>query len=242
VVRSITARGDFPHRLRIDVRLSLPVAVLKSPSGRKPVTADGLLLPDVPIASALPVLTTTAALPAERVTEGAAFDLVHVVGLAPEPLRTRIKAARFKPGKGMVVKLIRGPDLIFGDATRLAAKWMAAARVLAAAGARGAAYVDVRLPERPVAGGLPTTTVVPLAPAGDQGGTTPALPAPTATAPATTAPAAGAPTATPTTTAPSTSAPAATAPAPATSPTQSTTTTATTTAPSATSGGATQAP
>jgi cell division protein FtsQ len=167
VVRSVTAQGDFPHKLTIEVQLNLPVAVIQSPSGRKPVTADGLLLPDVPIDNGLPVITTKGALPTERLTEGKAFELVRVVGLAPEPLRARLKSVITRPGAGIVAQVRKGPELRFGDASRLAAKWIAAARVLAAAGARGATYIDVRLPERPAAGGLPTTSVLPLAPAGE---------------------------------------------------------------------------
>jgi cell division protein FtsQ len=167
VVRSITAQGVFPHKLRVEVQLNMPVAILQTPSGRKPVAADGLLLPAVPVSSGLPVLRTQAALPGERVTSGAAFELVRVVGLAPDPLRARLESVGFEAGTGIVAKLTAGPDLIFGDASRMPAKWMAAARVLSAAGARGAAYIDLRLPERPAAGGLATTTVIPLAPAGD---------------------------------------------------------------------------
>jgi cell division protein FtsQ len=167
VVRSITAQGSFPHKLTIDVDLNLPVAILQTPSGRKPVAADGLLLPDVPVGKTLPTLLTKAALPAQRVTQGRAFDLVRVVGLAPEPLRSRIKTVLIRPGVGIVATLTAGPELRLGDASRLPAKWMAAARVLAAARARGASYVDLRLPERPAAGGLPTTSVMPLAPAGE---------------------------------------------------------------------------
>ena len=47
-----------------------------------------------------------------------------------------------------------GPAIILGDGSRLRAKWIAAARVLGDPGAKGARYVDVRVPERAVAGGL----------------------------------------------------------------------------------------
>jgi cell division protein FtsQ len=167
VVRSVTAQGDFPHKLTIDVQLNLPVAILQSPSGRTPVAADGLLLSDVPITGGLPVLSVKSALPSERLTGGKAFQLVRVVGLAPEPLRKRVTKVIVDPKLGIVAQLSRGPELRLGDATRLPAKSMAAARVLAAAGARGASYIDLRLPERPAAGGLPTTSVLPLAPAGE---------------------------------------------------------------------------
>jgi cell division protein FtsQ len=168
VVRSVTAQGDFPHKLTIDVQLNLPVAVVQSPSGRKPVAADGLVLSDVPITSGLPVVTVKSALPTERLTEGKAFQLVRLVGLAPAALRARIESVYIKPNVGVVAEVRKGPELRFGDSSRLPAKWMAAARVLAAAGARGATYIDLRLPERPAAGGLSTTSVLPLAPAGEQ--------------------------------------------------------------------------
>lgn len=226
VVRSISVQGDFPHRLAIDVDLNLPVAILQSPSGRKPVAADGLLLPDVPVSGHLPVLNTTKVLPADRVTAGAPFVLVRVVSLAPGPLRSRIKSVGIRPGTGIVAKMIDGPELRFGNSDRLPAKWIAAARVLASPAARGATYIDLRLPERPAAGGLPTTTVIPLAPAGagtaaDTPSTTGTTPAATQTTPTTTA---TTPTTTATTTAPATT-------------TQTPTTTSTTT-----SGGAVQAP
>jgi cell division protein FtsQ len=180
VVRSISAEGRFPHKLTIDVDLNLPVAVLRTPSGRRPVAADGLLLSDVPITN-LPVLTAKAMLPEKRITNGRAFDLVRVVALAPDPLRARIKSVSFRAGVGLVAQLRTGPELRFGDTTRLPAKWTAAARVLAAAAARGASYLDLRLPERPAAGGLPTTSVLPLAPAGEAAAGAAATPAPTAT-------------------------------------------------------------
>jgi cell division protein FtsQ len=224
VVRSITAAGDFPHKLTIDVALNLPVAILQSPTGRKPVAADGLLLPDVPVAaSGLPVLTTKAALAGDRVTAGPAFELVRVVGLAPDPLRSRLKTVRYRPGIGLVAEMTDGPELRFGNSSRLPAKWMAAARVLAAPAARGATYIDLRLPERPVAGGLSTTSVIPLAPAGAE--PTTATPTPAAATPTAT-------TVTPTTTT--------TTPAPTTTSTAPTTTSQTPVTP--TTGGAAQAP
>ncbi|MEJ7718360.1 MAG: hypothetical protein WKF31_10505 [Thermoleophilaceae bacterium] len=47
-----------------------------------------------------------------------------------------------------------GPAVVLGDLGDLKVKWAATARVLADPASRGAAYVDVRMPERPVAGGL----------------------------------------------------------------------------------------
>ena len=68
-----------------------------------------------------------------------------------------------------------GPELIFGTAERIGAKWAAAARVLADPDAAGAEYVDLRIPERPAAGGLPVETLAPVAPAGSPEPADPAL-------------------------------------------------------------------
>ena len=240
VVRSVTATGDFPHRLRIQVELNLPVAVLQTAAGRVPVTADGLLLPDVPLTGGLPTLNAGGVPPTKRVETGRDADLLRVVALAPGPLRDRIRSVGLQRVKGLVVFMRRGPQLIFGDNQRLAAKWMAAARVLASSAAKGATYVDVRLPDRPVAGGLPTTSLIPLAPAGADAATPPTAgtttTSATPTSPTTTS------TTTSATTAPATST-TTTTPA-ATTPAGTTTTAAPTSAapPSATSGGGQQAP
>jgi cell division protein FtsQ len=86
--------------------------------------------------------------------------------------------------RGLVARLRNGPDLIFGDTRRLRAKWLAVARVLADKGSQGASYIDVRLPERPAAGGLPVDeSAVPAEPAAPPVSTTPQA-APTTTVPA----------------------------------------------------------
>jgi hypothetical protein len=56
--------------------------------------------------------------------------------------------------QGLVAVLSSGPKLRFGDGGRLRAKWIAALRVLSDPAARTAAYIDLRVPERPAAGGL----------------------------------------------------------------------------------------
>jgi cell division protein FtsQ len=193
VVRAVSARGDFPHALRVQVELNLPVALLQTPAGRLPVAADGLVLRDSPITPGLPLLAGSAGVPARRLGAGRAFGQLRVVASAPEPLRSRITSVELVAGSGLVAHLRSGPDLIFGDASQLGAKWVAASRVLAAAAARGASYVDLRLPERPAAGGLSAAGVLPLAPAGPVD----AAPVPGSTATPT-------PTTTGTTTAPST--------------------------------------
>jgi hypothetical protein len=88
-----------------------------------------------------------------------------VAGGAPAVLRSRIANVTHRSNDGYVAELRDGPQLIFGPATRLRAKWAAAARVLADLEARGASYVDLRIPDRPAVGGLAATTLTPVAPA-----------------------------------------------------------------------------
>jgi cell division protein FtsQ len=73
------------------------------------------------------------------------------MGAAPEALRTYVQGIQFGPD-GMRVTLRNGPLLEFGDSARARAKWIAAARVLGDPRGAGASYLDVRVPERPVAG------------------------------------------------------------------------------------------
>jgi hypothetical protein len=106
---------------------------------------------------------------------------VAAAAAAPEPLRPRIARIRLVPAKGLVADLDDGPLVILGSTADLRAKWTAAAAILADATSRGAAYVDVRLPGRPVAGGVDMPqpapeedTIVPPASTAPQ----PAAPAP----------------------------------------------------------------
>jgi cell division protein FtsQ len=107
-----------------------------------------------------------------------ALHAARVAGGAPGPLRQRLERVDMRAQDGIVVELRDGPELIFGDATHVRAKWIAATRVLADPEAEGASYIDVRLPGRPAAGGLPAETLAPVAPAGSA-----ELAAPTGTAP-----------------------------------------------------------
>jgi hypothetical protein len=56
--------------------------------------------------------------------------------------------------RGLTVELFAGPPLIFGTPAHAAAKWAAAARVMADASSAGATYLDLREPGRVAAGGL----------------------------------------------------------------------------------------
>jgi cell division protein FtsQ len=181
IVERLEVSPDFPSTLRIHVVERRPAAVVVAGGERALVSADGTVLEGVPDPGPLPVVRTGA-----RPGDGGALRLLRVAGAAPAPLLRRLRDVRTVGGRGIVVRTRGGPDLVFGDATLLRAKWTAAARVLADPEARGATYVDVRLPERVAVGGLPAETPAPGAPAGsDQpapgaapgGATTPSAPA-----------------------------------------------------------------
>jgi cell division protein FtsQ len=216
-IRSITVSPDFPHALRIDVMENRPVAELVIPGrGKLPIAANGTLMPDAKGHKAVPELRVSAMPPTDRPSGQVRLDdpatsrLVSVAAAAPPALLHRAESVAYVKGDGFVVQLREGPKIQFGDDKRLHDKWAAAAGVLAAKGSSGASYVDVRLPERPVAGGLKVPgeeEVVPGATPTPGAATTPSAPVETPAATSTTTPASPvtetpAPTATPQQTAP----------------------------------------
>ena len=203
VVRALDVDVGFPHRLDIRVIEHRPAAM----AGGLPVAGDGTILRGLPVEGRLPELDVRGKLDGDRLSDPASLHAARVAGGAPAPLRGRLERIDTRAEEGIVVELRDGPDLYFGSARRVRAKWIAAVRILADPEAAGASYIDVRLPGRPAAGGLPAETLAPVAPAGsadlvEPTGTTPTAtgadpateqlsPAPTTGAP--TAPATGAP-------------------------------------------------
>jgi cell division protein FtsQ len=182
VVRELEVTSDFPHGLRVHVIEHHPAAVAVNDSGRVPVAGDGTILRGMPVEGRLPVIDVEGALGTDQLADATANGAAAVAGAAPAALHRRITEVEKRGEDGLVATLREGPDLIFGDARRARAKWAAAARVLADLEARGATYIDLRIPGRPAAGGLPAQTVAPVAPAGTPDATTTmATPAPTPT-------------------------------------------------------------
>jgi cell division protein FtsQ len=164
VVQELRVHSDFPHALRIEVVEHSPAAVAVAGGSRVPVAVDGTILRGLPADPDLPQLHLRGALPPERLTEAAALRAARIFGTAPEALRTRLTTIGQDGEKGLTVHMRDGPLLIFGDTTRLRAKWIAAARVLADRSSQGATYIDLRLPDRPAAGGVSAETLEPVAP------------------------------------------------------------------------------
>jgi cell division protein FtsQ len=159
-VAGVHGDGDFPHTLRIEVRERRPVAAVLQGDRPVPATAGGLLLEGVSAAD-LPTIAAKRPPIAGHVTDAGALAALRVAAAAPAPLRTRMLRL-WSDGRGTMLSLRRGPDLVFGNASRANAKWAAAARVLAEDSAQGATYLDLRIPHRVAAGGVgPLPTVDP---------------------------------------------------------------------------------
>ena len=156
-LRRVEADARLPRTLEVHVVEHRPVAVLRSGRRDGPaVAADGTLLRGLVPARPLAVVQVGRLPSSEgrRLRDRRARRLVRALAAAPGPLTHRFSGAAEEPGRGVVLRMRRGPELLLGGLHDLDVKWAAAARVLADPASRGAAYVDVRLPERPVAGGL----------------------------------------------------------------------------------------
>jgi cell division protein FtsQ len=224
IVQSIAVETDFPHGLKISIVQNRPVAMLVAGGREVAVAPDGTLLDGAKVSGSLPVIRVAAFPGHAHLPDGPARERVFVAAAAPPRLLARVESISIEHGRGVVAQLTDGPAIIFGRPTALGPKWVAAAAVLAQRSSQGATFIDVRMPDRPVAGGLgvqldPQAQAEALAagadptvpsgastsqPAATPAGTTPATGAPAATAQAapqsqaTPAPAQSTPAATPT--------------------------------------------
>jgi cell division protein FtsQ len=155
LVKRIEVSADFPSTMRIHVVTNVAVGAVLVDGRRIAVTSDGTLLRDVTAPAKLPEIPLSQAPGGERLTEPAAQAAVAALGAAPSALRTRVAGIVTTPEHGLEIQLAHGPVLWFGAGERLAAKWAAAAAVLADPDAAGASSIDVSAPERPAVGGLP---------------------------------------------------------------------------------------
>jgi cell division protein FtsQ len=154
-VRDVRVERELPDRLKLTVVGRPAVAALVAGGQQVPVAADGTLLRGSPVPADVPELRVGAPPAGTRLAEPRALRALALVAAAPDAMRKHVERAG-QGDQGLEARLREGPAVIAGDARRLRAKWVAAARVLGDKGARGAEYVDVRVPERAVAGGLET--------------------------------------------------------------------------------------
>jgi cell division protein FtsQ len=129
------------------------------------VAGDGTLLTGVEVSEDdnLPVLEVEQP-PAGAKLEGAELDQALVVGAAPEEFLPLIEKIGTSKEYGVEITLRGGIPVRFGNAAAAGEKWSAAAAVLADPKLDTLSYLDVRVPERPAAGGA-DTAVAPTEPA-----------------------------------------------------------------------------
>jgi cell division protein FtsQ len=158
-VKSLRASASFPDGLEITVVERPPVAM----AGDVPVAADGTLLPGVDTGKEpLPALDASVG-EGGGTLDGPGREQAVILGAAPEPLVGVIERSTASDG-GIEVRLTNGIELRFGDSSRAAAKWEAAARILADPGITSLTYIDLRIPDRPAVGGAVTTDAAPEPP------------------------------------------------------------------------------
>jgi cell division protein FtsQ len=164
VVKDLRVSTSFPHGLEITVVENTPVAAIVVDGAKTPVAADGLILRGADQRD-LPVVPLAVVPGGSHVIDATARHAISALAAAPAALRARVLRASTTRDGGLTLQLRNGPDLRFGAADRLAAKWAAATAVLASGGSAGATYLDLRYPERPAAGGLedPATQRDPMA-------------------------------------------------------------------------------
>ncbi|MEA2390146.1 MAG: cell division protein FtsQ [Solirubrobacteraceae bacterium] len=177
IVKDLRVHAHPPHALDVDVIEHDPVGAVLIGGRAVPFAPDGTLLRELPAPPDLARISAGGTA-GPRITDPHGRRAVALLAAAPAPLRTRIDRVRLSRAHGLVAVLRNGPALYFGSSDRLPAKWTAAAAVLADRGSAGARYIDLRVPARPAAGGLPPS---PEAAAAAAKGTDPT--APTVSAP-----------------------------------------------------------
>ena len=153
-VTTVSTETDFPHGLSVRIVERPPVGLVEGVRGRPvPVAADGALLAGHPVDRPLPTLPGRAS-SGRRAQRATTASAARLTAAAPRTLAVWLERVR-RGQAGWAVELREGPELRFGSLADLSAKWSAATAVLRAPRARGARYIDLRLPDRPAAGGFP---------------------------------------------------------------------------------------
>jgi cell division protein FtsQ len=158
VVKDLKVASDFPHGLKIAIVENTPVAVVDAGGEKTPVAGDGRLLRGAEQRQ-LPTVPVSVVPGGDHVVDPVARQAIAALAAAPPALRNRVLRASSTKQGGLTLVLDNGPDLRFGGADRLAAKWAAASAVLASSASAGATYLDLRYPERAAAGGLEDPTL-----------------------------------------------------------------------------------
>ncbi len=158
-VSHIAIATDFPHTLLIDVDIREPVGYVKSAGAiaRRPTASCSTTAATLPTGSRRSMPTAPATARPGSSVGGDALTVAKVLGAAPKQLAGEINGAAADKDYGVTVDFGPGIELRFGDASGAALKWKALAAVLADPKFKGASYLDLSVPDRPVAGGVPAS-------------------------------------------------------------------------------------
>jgi cell division protein FtsQ len=152
-VASVRYDRSFPHTLRVEVTVEKAVAVLRKASDAWLVSATGRVLEMLKPGSYPPLPRIWLAAETD-VAVGATVETGNAVPVAAAlpaaHLPARVLAVRDDGAGQLVLQLVGGREVRLGDLSNLAVKLAVAAAVLPHA--LDAAYVDVSVPSRPVAG------------------------------------------------------------------------------------------
>lgn len=139
----------------VAAKLEVPraTATIGTGSDAIAVASDGQILAWLPLPedALLPYLPLSSVPKGGRLA-GPILEQARVLGAAPATLRPYIESSYYGES-GVDVKLRSGIELRFGDASQAAAKWKAAAAVLADPSITALDYVDLHAPRRPAVGG-----------------------------------------------------------------------------------------
>jgi cell division protein FtsQ len=152
VVDHIAVSTHFPHGLRIRVVERIPVGTIQVGGRTIAVAGDGTVLRDVPGSASLPVIAMRVPPGGRRVSDPEGRSEVALLAAAPYRLLSIVSQVTTMATHGLVAQIRGGPNIYFGAADRLAAKWIAASEVLGDSGSGGAGYIDVTDAQRPAAG------------------------------------------------------------------------------------------
>ncbi len=159
IVKSIDVHTHFPHGMSIVVHEHEPVGTVNVGGTTVPITADGTLLRGTRLAGLPAVKASLAGVAGGRITNPAVVARLRVLGAAtPAQRRMVTRIGSGNHGVSVLLHGVAAQVAWFGDDSRARAKWIALGRVLADGKAKGAGYVDVRVPQRPAAGGFATST------------------------------------------------------------------------------------
>jgi cell division protein FtsQ len=159
-VASATYDRDFPHTLRVVVRPEHPVAVVRHGADGWIVAASGRVLAATAprTARALPRvwITSDSPHPGAALTDHFGMRAIRALALARKAdLHGRVRAVRAADHE-LTFLLASGLQVRLGDLRAVRLKLAVASRVLPRLPADGGyAYLDVSVPERPVAGTNP---------------------------------------------------------------------------------------